>query len=272
MLGLIPVLAASPAPMFASIEGAIITILIVAGGAVFNWLRGKSADSDWGDLEKPRPTANPPPRHPSSPPANSWEEELRRALEGNNPRPAAPPPLPAPPPRRAPAPTPPPQRRPASTPPPRPAVAKRPAPTPPPVSRPSTTHVFNETKIYRAHCAHCGGHIQFPSPLMGDTVPCPHCHRPTELQPFSPTRVEQLSHQRELYSFKESTAAHQKASHLTAHVAETARSDRSSAVSARQRRSMAAEQVVSNLRRPDTARQAIIAALVLSPPKALEQS
>jgi hypothetical protein len=33
----------------------------------------------------------------------------------------------------------------------------------------------------KAHCRHCGGHIEFPCEAAGMMVPCPHCQKPTPL-------------------------------------------------------------------------------------------
>lgn len=33
----------------------------------------------------------------------------------------------------------------------------------------------------KGECRHCAGHVEFPVEAIGQTVPCPHCGRPTEL-------------------------------------------------------------------------------------------
>ena len=36
-------------------------------------------------------------------------------------------------------------------------------------------------KYFKCTCAHCGGHLEYPAEGVGQTIPCPHCHQPTEL-------------------------------------------------------------------------------------------
>jgi hypothetical protein len=38
----------------------------------------------------------------------------------------------------------------------------------------------------KGECHHCAGHVEFPAEAIGQTVPCPHCGRPTELAPAAP--------------------------------------------------------------------------------------
>ena len=40
---------------------------------------------------------------------------------------------------------------------------------------------MTESKFLKCTCAQCGGRIEFPADGIGQTVPCPHCHWPTEL-------------------------------------------------------------------------------------------
>jgi general secretion pathway protein D len=51
-----------------------------------------------------------------------------------------------------------------------------------------------EEKYYKAHCNHCGEHMEFPASSTGEMIICPHCARPTALEPFTETAVEILSH------------------------------------------------------------------------------
>jgi hypothetical protein len=40
---------------------------------------------------------------------------------------------------------------------------------------------MTETGFSKCECRHCAGHIEFPKNAAGQTVPCPHCGRLTEL-------------------------------------------------------------------------------------------
>jgi hypothetical protein len=40
---------------------------------------------------------------------------------------------------------------------------------------------MNSTKYLKGSCQHCGGHIEFPVELVGTTIDCPHCQKPTDL-------------------------------------------------------------------------------------------
>ena len=40
---------------------------------------------------------------------------------------------------------------------------------------------MSETGFSKCECRHCAGHIEFPKEAAGQTVPCPHCGRLTEL-------------------------------------------------------------------------------------------
>ncbi len=125
-------MSASLSPIFASLESILVFAAIVLISALSNWLKQrqerKQAEAR-GELEpgRPGPVRQPlfddedldgaPPARPAAKPLD-WQEELRRLLEGDQPRPVPPPPPPlaprsapavdAPPPiRTAPVPTPP---------------------------------------------------------------------------------------------------------------------------------------------------------------------
>jgi hypothetical protein len=43
-----------------------------------------------------------------------------------------------------------------------------------------------EADFVKGGCRHCGGHIEFPAAVAGQTVTCPHCGQPTVLEPPPP--------------------------------------------------------------------------------------
>ncbi|HTB82206.1 MAG TPA: FxLYD domain-containing protein [Candidatus Sulfotelmatobacter sp.] len=43
---------------------------------------------------------------------------------------------------------------------------------------------MSETEFFKCECRHCAGHIEFPTDAAGQTVPCPHCGKLTELPPL----------------------------------------------------------------------------------------
>ena len=242
-------------PMFAASGIEVFIIVIFAAiSALVNWLNKRKQDSDWSDVEKPRP-----PSAPTTTPRKTvdWEEELRRMLGEVNAPPTAPPPV-----IREHKPQPPPVA------PPRPA---------PPIPRPTMAvpRVFEEEKTYKGHCQNCGGHLEFPASMSGDTIACPHCHQYTALEPIQPSRLETIMHQKELTVMRESAAAYQRAEQLDQAVAARLQEISKHPVQATSvehliKRSAEVEQVVALLRRPQTARQAIVASVILGPPKALE--
>lgn len=238
-LHIIPMLAASGVEF-------LVILVIMAASAIFNWLqKRKQGDEDeWSGLDKP---SQPPSPTSTSRKTTNWEEELRRMLEGETP--AAPPAAP-------------PVIREQRTPPPLPRTT--PAPLAPPV---------RTVKTYRAHCEHCDGHIEFPSDLMGTDIRCPHCYQQTRLNPYGDTAVERRAHRPELSPVLPShtAVAPTHAQHaLAARFAETA--PRSSQAAKVQRRQISGEvrEVVSLFRNPRTARQAVIASIILNPPKSTE--
>jgi hypothetical protein len=40
---------------------------------------------------------------------------------------------------------------------------------------------MNKTKYLKGPCSHCRSNIEFPAELVGTTIDCPHCGKPTEL-------------------------------------------------------------------------------------------
>jgi hypothetical protein len=255
--------------MLASIETFFIFLLIAGGSALFNWIkkRGEKAE-DWSDAELPRAPrrdstlerGSPPPiSQPPKQPTN-WEEELRRMLEGTT--------APQPPPIRTPPPMVVLERKPP------PPVPHQPAPVRPEPSAMSVPKVF-EQKYYKAHCNYCDEHIEFPSSAMEEVISCPHCLRPTVLRPFQETRVETLAHQTDLSSFAAATKKYDAAANLSERVAAHMHGVGHQAVgmtSIESTKKLWPEvaETKALFKNARTARQAIIASLILGPPKAFE--
>ena len=252
--------------MLASIETFFIFLLIAGASALFNWLkkRGEKTD-DWSSTELP-----PPPRRQSTlerqstptsqptPKTTSWEEELRRMLEGTVPTTQNP----APPPIIVQ------ERKPP------PAIPRQPVPQrvePPTMSLPKTF----EQKYYKAHCNYCDEHIEFPSSAMEEVISCPHCHQPTVLRPYENTRVEILAHQTDLSSFATATKKYDAASALSERVAAHMHGVGHQAVgltSIESTKKLWPEvaETKALFKNAKTVRQAVIASLILGPPKAFE--
>ncbi|MEO7300193.1 MAG: hypothetical protein ABI042_16635 [Verrucomicrobiota bacterium] len=246
----------------ASIESLLIFLLIAGGSALVNWLkkRGERAD-DWSptDMSSPSrkgtPSNSPVPR----PAANStnWEEELRRMLEGAAPKPPARPPPPV--------------------------ISQEQKTSPPLYNRPVATapkssmylpKVFDE-KYYKAHCNNCDGHIDFPSSAMEQVISCPHCQHSTVLRPFENTRVEEIAHQKTLTEFNESSRKYEEASQLSQRVAAHMHGVGHQAVGLTAIESVKklwpeVAETKALFKNAKTVRQAVIASLILGPPKALE--
>ena len=247
----------------ASIETLFIFLLIAGGSALVNWLKRKGENTDiLTDDELSRPTRSeaPPFRDSQTPartpakPATNWEEELRRMLEGTVPTTRTPPPI---------------------------VVQER----KPPVSRPSEPVVPERTtrslpkafqeKYYKAHCNHCGEHIEFPASAMEEVTACPHCHQATVLRPFEDTTVEALAHKKVLTQFNASTRAYEQASQLSQRVAAHMHGVGHQAVGLTSTQTIKrmwpeVAETVALFRNAKTVRQAVVASLILGPPKALE--
>jgi hypothetical protein len=231
-------------------------LLIMAASAIFNWLQKRGKETDWSEVEKPLS----PEQEQSRGGTFDWEQELRRMMAIPAPQLAPPPVI------REHRPTPP-------TPTPVPAPATKPEPASPPGM--AVSRDFGQTKHYKAHCEHCGGHIEFPANLMGESVLCPHCYKQTVLHPFGETKLEQIMHRTELAVLQESASAYQRAEQLDQSVAERLGAIDRQPVQAThvehlQKRSEEIQATVSMLRTPQSARQAILASVILAPPKALE--
>jgi len=134
--------------------------------------------------------------------------------------------------------------------------------------------IFKQEKFYKGHCTNCHGHLEFRPRDMEEIVPCPHCNQLTVLRPFEQTRVETLSEQKNISTFGQGAKTWQQASGLdrrvNADMADKLSRPIESTHVALKKRSAEIDSVVALLKTPRTARQAVIASLVLSPPKALE--
>lgn len=249
--------------MLANIEF-FIFLLIAGGSALFNWLqKRKEAAEELKDLPPPnRPTPTrdrvsaPPATKPTK--AAKWEEELKRMLEGTVPTTRTPPPPPIVVQER-------------NVPPP---IPRQPTPArsePPTRSLPKTF----EERYSKAHCNHCGEHIEFPASATNELISCPHCHQVTVLRPFQDTRVEILSHQPDLSSFAAATKKFDAATNLSERVAahmHTAGHKAVGLTSIESTRKMWPEvaETKALFKNAQTVRQAMIASLIFGPPKAFE--
>ena len=248
----------------ASIESLFIFLLIAGGSALINWIK-KRGENSGVPTDEPLPRAprgNPAPYRTPSPPierpakaTTNWEEELRRMLEGAVPTTRIPPPIVV-------------QER-------KPPVARQPVAVEQEESLMSTPRIFHETKYYKAHCNHCGGHIEFPASAMEEVTSCPHCHQATVLRPFENTPVEVLAHKSALTEFNASTRSYEQASQLSQRVAAHMHGVGHQAVGLTSPQTIKrmwpeVAETVALFRNAKTVRQAVVASLILGPPKALE--
>lgn len=132
-----------------------------------------------------------------------------------------------------------------------------------------------EEKFYKAHCNYCEGHIEFPASAMEEVIPCPHCHRPTVLRPFESTPVEILAHRNVMADFQNTERTYEQASQLSQRVAAHMHGVGHVAVgltSIESTKKLWPEvaETKALFKNAKTVRQAMIASLILGPPKALE--
>jgi hypothetical protein len=202
----------------------IVFIIIIAASALFNWLKRRSEMQDeWENPPRPgHPPRHEPPRthresHEQRP--MSWEEELRRLLEGERTE------VPPPPPQRQPAPPPvytPPQPTRPATPPVRPPVIVREAGPPPPRRYEHAKPPVKAPKVVARTVSEKPG-----APVRHAALPAPNLAYETRSRP---------------------PAAGQGGP----------------------RRPQEVEQALKLFRHPSTARQAVIATVILNPAKAFE--
>ena len=246
-------------PMFAaSLESLLVFAVIILLSALSNWLKQRKEQESRRKQGKPtpvqargHPTQPAPVNHEVPPPARptDWQEELRRLLAGETEAPPAPPPAlpPAVP----------------STPPPVPArettPASRPSPAPP---------VLAPAPFLRRTS------LPVPSSVEAPVLIPPGSHLPPEAEELdaepAPTFV--------LAPLQTSAAAYGRASQLddetAAHMQDVVRRTEQAmpADQATRHTALPAETalVLAQLRHPRTARQAVLASMILGPPKALE--
>ena len=58
---------------------------------------------------------------------------------------------------------------------------------------------MNLTKNIKGNCQQCGGPFDFPVEGIGQTVDCPHCSKPTELQLATPPATSAVSSRQIVY-------------------------------------------------------------------------
>ncbi len=237
----------------------LILLLVFGAAAAFqHWLKNRDGGSDASDLEDLPPVKG----SRGSSGTSDWEDELRRLLEGEQPitKSKAPPPLPAP--RSAPA-----SPAPRRSLPPEPVVISHTWKLPQSVVmedgegpevlsvarlrdaseahervarlQQRTAERLNQVSAahehtYKTQCSHCEGRIEFPLSGIGSNISCPHCGRETRLL------IREMD---------------KHLSYTTAH---------------RNRRTPEAGQAIGMLNNRQSLRQAVIASVILAPPRALQ--
>ncbi len=242
-------------PLFAaSLEGLLVFLVIVLLSAVSNWLKQrKEQELHQRRGAAPGQTQAAPPAtqqadsaQPPQPRALDWQEELRRLIEGDRepaePRPIQPAPSPAKEPEPVPVPPLLPQRRLApATSSLRPAATKPTAPSPaPPTPTPARTHPPPDSETTDLAGPH-------PSQLAALTVSAAVYKQASQLAAHTAARLEKVA------QWKGPSAPSQPGSRLPALSPEAA-------------------QVRAHLRHPRSARQVVVASVVLGRAKAYEES
>lgn len=224
----------------------IVFLAIIIGSAIYNWIQSRKTEEESDDsptaspqhaLDEEPTTSAPAPRQPSQPRTGHWEEELRRMLELDPPR----------------APT-------------------RPPPPPPTPARTQPVLIEEPRRVQ-------------PPAIPKSSVPPP---RPaTVIQPGadrpSSARDRMKAMERDLQARAERTAAAAGAMHRTAKTARTARLFKNVAAAPMQlhrgemtthraQRSDTIAATVKLFQNPQGARQAILASLILGPPKSMEET
>ena len=220
----------------------LLVFLLISGAAAL--LKRRQRTNETESWPEPPPASSrpgpgtPPASAPRPGPTGSWEEELRRLLEGETP---VPPPRPVPPPIR-------PQRPPPA-----------PRSVPPPLPRPLVITPLPAP----------------PPPLSAKPAARP----PPKVEAMSPAGESSEAPSARLATMAESTAALHRASrlhdgvarHLEQIDAQTEHHLVKTPASRRRSASPDLTQAVSLIRSPRSARQAVVAAMILGPPKALER-
>lgn len=236
----IPALGAMPDALLfaANVEGAIILLVLWLLSALFNWIKRRAEEKQSGAPAPapPRPGEHPAPATAPATAAKTWEEELKRLLEGESPvvTPSPPPPvITPPPPVLAPG---------------RATTTRRAAAVEPPSeegglpSRPVAT-------LRKSEAAH----------RQGSTIGRRAGARLQQAQSFASAEA----------AFSSASQLHERVAARMRHVVDHTREVSSSPLEIR-RHHVAATATLALLQSPQSARQAIVTALVLAPPKALE--
>ena len=247
MIGLasIPVLCATTDGLLfaASVEGAIILLVLWLLSALFNWIKRRAEEKQSGapPAIPPRPGEHPAPATAPTTAAKSWEEELKRLLEGESPvfTPSPPPPV-APP-----------------------VIVT----VPPPVLGPGRASVTRRTAAVEPWSEESDAPSRPLATLRESEAAL---RRGSTLDRRTGERLQKAQ------SLATAEAAYSSASQLHERVAARMRHvvDHTREVGAApleiRRHHVAATATLALLQSPLSARQAIVTALVLAPPKAME--
>jgi hypothetical protein len=236
----------------ASVEGAIILLVLWLLSALFNWIKRRAEEKQSG-APAPVPPPGRPGEHPApatapAPAAKSWEEELKRLLEGESPvfTPAPPPP---PPPVAPPI-----------------IVA-----VPPPVLTPARTPARATANRRTAAVEPFSEESEAPSRPLATLRESEAAHRRTgSLERRTGERLQKaqaLATAEAAYS--SASQLHERVAARMRHVVDHTREAGSAPLETR-RHHVAASATLALLQSPQSARQAIVTALVLAPPKAME--
>jgi len=230
--------------LHASAEGLLIFAVIGLISALSNWLKKRHDEAERAQhLPTPPPLAADQPATEAAPARPTWQEELRRLLEGNLSAPETPP---------------------------RPPIAQEPAPSvahrAPPMTVPAPEPVTESRWAGREE--------ELVPPLVLPTG----THFPAGREP-APTAAEPSGPPFELEHMEASAAAYERGQHVqeaaivrlheVAARTKSARPDRPPPRPAG--RSTQARELAVRLHNPVTARQAILAAVVLGTPRSLER-
>jgi hypothetical protein len=228
-------------PILAALPEAVITVLVLVGYAIVNLLMKKKQAGDDGTARPGSPPPRtprrriPPSAPPPSPPAKTinWEEELRRMLGQEPPRPP-------------------------------PVVLAAPPPSPRPTPRPV---VAAPPRAASSDADEQERGLTVPLPSLTDAARA--YGRASQLDDAMEARMRQRG------AMAEATSSFAQASQLDLRVAEHLRHvtegvSSFTAVAPKPRRSRSAESAAVAVQTPEGLRTAIIAAIVLGPPKALE--
>ncbi len=253
MTGLVPIPAfcATTDVLFAaSIEGAVILLVLWLLSALFDWIKRRAEKKQSGESPPAPlpPIQQPTPATAPAPAAKTWEEELKRLLEGESP--VFTPSPPHPPPPIAP-----------------PIIVTIPPPLPAPARTPARATATHHTAAVEPRSEESDA----PSrPLATLRESEAGRRRSSTLDRRTGERLQKAQ------AFATAEAAFSSASHLHERVAARMRQagdhtrETSPSSLETRRQHVAATATLALLQSPASARQAIVTALVLAPPKAME--